>query len=170
MSRMAQVEDGEVVRVGLPRTGTLSDGRKLSNYRKRMEDDSDLATAEGWLPVEPDSEPDHDPDTERVRAAPRSEWTVESDRVVQTWQVTDRPDPAPDVDGLLDHLGEELPRETARRVLDGYVVSAMSRGRFQRAWDALADSRDSGDLNSEQWDAIVQAAEAHHVPGPEGDQ
>ena len=75
--------------------------------------------------------------------------------------------PEPDVGGALDKLGDQLPRTTARKVLDGYVVSALSRGRWERAWGALAESRDAGDLTSEQWDTLVAAAEAHHVPGPE---
>lgn len=72
----------------------------------------------------------------------------------------------PDVDGVLDTLADELPRAVARTVLDGYVVSALQRGRYERVWEALADSHEAGDLTDDQWDTIVQTAEEHNLPGP----
>lgn len=163
MADMAQIDsDGNVTRTRLPRTGYLSDGRAVSNYHKL---DSDTLYNEGWREVV-DDPPDYDPDTERLRRTGH-EYDADDDVVRVVYEVRDRPPPSPDVDGLLDHLGDTLNRKTARRVLDGYVVSAMSRGRWQRAWDALKDSKDDGDLSDDEWDTITQAAEEYHVPGPE---
>lgn len=77
------------------------------------------------------------------------------------------PPPGPDLDGLLDTLADDLPRDVARKVLDGYVVSALQRGKWDRAWGALADSHADGDLTDAQWDTIQQVAADHHLPAPE---
>ena len=96
----ARVDGGAIVEVGVPRTWSDGD-RDYANYPARVESDPELAVAHGWLPVDDDETPTHDPDTQRVVAAPVGEWQVDPDRVLRTWQVVDRP-PSPDMGDHLD--------------------------------------------------------------------
>jgi hypothetical protein len=45
----AKVENGQVTQIGLPTTGTLKDGRTVSNYNLLP---NDILIKEGWLPCE----------------------------------------------------------------------------------------------------------------------
>ena len=73
---MVKVENGQVSIIGLPETGTLSDGRTVSNYNKLSED---ILLAEGWLPLSR-LEPEYTPDTQYLD---HGYYEVLKDRVVQ---------------------------------------------------------------------------------------
>lgn len=84
MTTYALVSDGTVTRLGLPSSGTLKDGRAVSNYSKL--DDRTLA-AEGWLPVVEDR-PSFDPKRCRLEGP---EYAVETSRVVARYTVKPLP-------------------------------------------------------------------------------
>lgn len=56
----AKVENGQVVRVGLPTTGILQDGSTVSGYNLLPES---VLLDEGWLPLV-DNKPEYDEETE----------------------------------------------------------------------------------------------------------
>ena len=61
----AKVENGQVVQVGLPSTGTLKDGSTVSGYNFLPEN---ILLAEGWLPLV-DNMPEYNPETEYLEHA-----------------------------------------------------------------------------------------------------
>lgn len=61
----AKVENGQVVQVGLPSTGTLKDGSTVSGYNFLPES---VLIAEGWLPLV-DNMPEYNPETEYLEHA-----------------------------------------------------------------------------------------------------
>ena len=102
---LAQITDGAVARVGLPRTGFLSDGRGLTNYRQRLTDNPGLAYDEGWRDVVDDGPPEHDPATHRSRRLGHV-YDPEGDVVNVVYEVVERP-PDPDAGEHLDpQIGE----------------------------------------------------------------
>lgn len=80
MTSYARVSGGEVVRFGLPQTGTLADGRTVSCYDRL--DDRTLA-AEGWLPIVEDK-PSYDPERSTLTGP---EYVAETSRVVARYLV-----------------------------------------------------------------------------------
>lgn len=81
MTSYARVSGGEVVRFGLPQTGTLADGRHVSGYDRL---DNRTLAGEGWLPIVEDR-PSHDPDR-TVLTGP--EYVAETSRVVARYTVS----------------------------------------------------------------------------------
>ena len=81
------------------------------------------------------------------------------------WDVTAEPD----IDGALDAMEDTLSRGRVRTILRDYpdVLSAMSRGRFERAWDGLTDAHEAGDLSDDDMDALRRIGAEHNVPVPE---
>ena len=108
----AHVVDGKVRVVGLPSTGTLSDGSSVSGFEFLS---PDVLSAEGWLPVV----------EVRSELATGERWgdpvfSVEEGVVVATFSAEPEPPPEPDpmadtgdlpVDLLLDATD---PRDTSR--------------------------------------------------------
>jgi len=141
------------------------DDRRVSNYHRLP--DGQLA-ADGWLPVIDADLPDHDPDTQRVRHAPRDEWQVESNQVVRTWTVEDRvtPKQIPNTDGFFDSLDDALSRQVTRSLLRDYpdISHALQRERWSRAWEGFADAVDSGVLSEEQAQTVSDLAGEYHIP------
>ena len=70
----ARVENGQVVEAGLPITGTLKDGRTVSNYHLLGED---ILKSEGWLPVEHDL-----PEVGENEQAVFREYDIQPDKVI----------------------------------------------------------------------------------------
>lgn len=89
MTTYAHVTDGTVDRVGLPTTGTLSDGRTVSGYDRLP---LQTLTAEGWLPLI-DGPPAYDATTEQ--AIPDG-YDVLADRVIVRYRVEPIPTPQPE--------------------------------------------------------------------------
>ena len=87
MRTRARVENGEIVSARLPRTGTLSDGRKVSGYANLMLDDPDLAYAEGWREVVDAGPPEYDSETHRVQRT----LEVQGDEVHATYEIVELP-------------------------------------------------------------------------------
>lgn len=56
----AKVENGQVIQIGLPSTGTLKDGSTVSGYNLLPES---VLLDEGWLPLV-DNKPEYDEETE----------------------------------------------------------------------------------------------------------
>lgn len=56
----AKVENKTVTQIGLPSTGTLKDGRTVSNYNFLPKD---ILIKEGWLPCE-EVKPEYNPETQ----------------------------------------------------------------------------------------------------------
>lgn len=78
----ALVQHGDVVRLGLPSTAQLNDGRWVSNYHLLTED---ILIAEGWKPVE-EVKPPYNPETQYLEI----DMVVdEGERVVVTYRAVD---------------------------------------------------------------------------------
>ena len=117
----------------------------------------DRELPDGW--VQADYERPED-----VRPGDRATaWLTDADEV--EWEI----ERAPDVDGALDAMEDTLSRGRVRAILRDYpdVLSAMSRGRWERAWDGLADAHEAGDLSDDDMDALRRIGAEHNVPVPE---
>lgn len=79
------------------------------------------------------------------------------------------PAPGPDVDALLDAVYDQLGRGQARTLLRDYpdMESALKRGKWGRAWQALDDAVNDGALTTDERDAIAALATEHNIPQPE---
>lgn len=79
-----QVINGEIRIIGLPQTGTLSDGSTVSGYDLLP---PETLAAEGWQDAE-DSPPDYDPVTHYLV---HEGYAVEDGRAVQKYRVVEHP-------------------------------------------------------------------------------
>jgi len=79
----AKVENGEVVAIGLPIIGELSDHRTVSNYNQLG---IEVLLREGWLPIVGEK-PAYDTTTQMLNVA----YTVESTQVIATYTVVAKP-------------------------------------------------------------------------------
>jgi hypothetical protein len=75
----AKVIDGQVVQIGLPTTGTLSDGRSVSNYNLLPEA---VLLAEGWLPYQ-ENKPEYNPETQYLQL---SGYDIQQDKVIANYE------------------------------------------------------------------------------------
>jgi len=89
---MLQVKNGQVVNVRLPKTGRLSDGRKVSGYDRLIQSDSKIAQAEGWMP-DVEKKPLYDPATEQLKF---SHYEVLKTQVNAVYVAELIPEPTPD--------------------------------------------------------------------------
>ena len=71
--RYALIENGQVTKTRLPRTGTLKDGSTVSNYNLLPHD---VLIAEGWLPLV-----DEPPETDEGFRAVLAGYEIYEDRV-----------------------------------------------------------------------------------------
>ena len=85
---MVKVENGEVVQVGLPKTGTLKDGRSVSNYHLL---DVDMLKNEGWYHLL-DDPPEYNPDTQYLKFI---EYELVDDKAIKIYEVIEIPAPIP---------------------------------------------------------------------------
>ena len=76
----AKVENGHVTQVGLPSTGTLTDGSTVSGYNFLPES---VLLDEGWLPLV-DNPPEYNQETEYLEHAG---YTVGEDEVVANYTI-----------------------------------------------------------------------------------
>ncbi len=83
----AKVENGEVVAIGLPVVGTLSDYRTVSNYNQLG---IEVLLREGWLPVVGEK-PTYDSVTQMLNVT----YTVEPTQVIATYTVIAKPPDPP---------------------------------------------------------------------------
>lgn len=95
----AEIKNGEIARTGMRPKWVYDDGSPV--------DDARLAE-DGWLPIVRD--PQHDPDTEISRDKDMSEWVIETDRVLVTFDVSAKPPPTP----------EDVIRERSKRLAEGF--------------------------------------------------
>lgn len=89
MTQNARIDGDTVSASQIPRIGRLSDGRTVSNYRALPDD---VLYAEGWREVIDGGQPDHDPETQRVRRT----LEAQGDEVRAVYTVEDRPPPPPE--------------------------------------------------------------------------
>jgi hypothetical protein len=75
----ALVQNGQVAQVGFPSSGTLSDGRSVSNYDLLPKS---ALLAEGWLPLV-ENKPTHDPTTQELQL---TGYTIEAERVIANYE------------------------------------------------------------------------------------
>ena len=75
----ALVQNGQVIQVGLPSSGILSDGRSVSNYNLLPES---VLLSEGWLPLEL-NEPEYNPATQELQLV---DYTIEVDGVIANYE------------------------------------------------------------------------------------
>jgi len=75
----AFVENGQVTKTRLPKTGTLKDGSTVSNYNLLPHD---VLIAEGWLPLI-----DETPETDEKHRAVRSGYEIYEDRVEAIYEI-----------------------------------------------------------------------------------
>lgn len=80
----ALVENGEIKKFDLPKTGKLKDGRTVSGYNLLPEE---VLRDEGWLPVE-DNPPEVDPETQVIVV---EGYEILPDKVVKQYRVIDKP-------------------------------------------------------------------------------
>ncbi len=85
---LVQVKDSQVVKTSLPKTGTLSDGRTVSNYDKLS---FSVLLSEGWLPLE-DVKPQFNYQTQTIKF---SHYDILENKVVSVYTVDDKADPSP---------------------------------------------------------------------------
>lgn len=85
---LVKVKDRQVVEAGLPKIGTLSDGRLVTNYDLLP---PDALTAEGWLPLEHDM-PAYDTATQE---AVFDRYDIQADKVIVRYTVQEKPAPQP---------------------------------------------------------------------------
>ncbi len=85
---LARQQNGNV-KVGLPKTGKLLDGRVVSNYHLLPQE---TLTAEGWLPYI-DEKPEYDSSTHRARP---TGYDVQEEQIVRTYEVVEKTPPQPD--------------------------------------------------------------------------
>ncbi len=83
----ARQQNGQV-RVGLPKTGKLSDGRSVSNYRALPEA---TLQAEGWLPYI-----DEKPEADEGYYARATGYDVQETQIVRTYEILPTPPQEPD--------------------------------------------------------------------------
>jgi hypothetical protein len=76
----AKVENGQVIQVGLPTTGTLKDGSTVSGYNFLPES---VLLEEGWLPLK-DNPPVYNADTEYLE---RTGYTVGATEVIANYSI-----------------------------------------------------------------------------------
>lgn len=157
----AQVKDGQIVATRLPRHGVLSDGRTVSNYLALPDD---TLYAEGWREVVDNGEPDHDPETQRVRR----DLEVQGDEVHAVYTVEDQPppEPRPDVATWLGALRQALGKQTIRQIGGSYpdAVQALETGAWDVAREGLDDAHADGVLSDEQHQQALDLAAQHNVP------
>jgi hypothetical protein len=75
----AFVQGGEVVRVGLPKSGCLSNGCTVTNYHNQPES---VLLSEGWLPYE-ENKPEYNPETHYLQF---SGYDIQQDKVVANYE------------------------------------------------------------------------------------
>jgi hypothetical protein len=80
----ALVQNGQVIQVGLPSSGILSDGRSVSNYNLLPES---VLLSEGWLPLEL-NEPEYNPATQELQLI---DYTIEAARVIANYEAVNIP-------------------------------------------------------------------------------
>lgn len=88
----AKIENNQVTQTSLPTSGTLSDGRSVSNFDLLPES---VLLAEGWLPLV-ENKPVYDPATQELQL---TGYTTEKDKVTANYVVVDIvPEPDPDAE------------------------------------------------------------------------
>jgi hypothetical protein len=80
----ALVENGQVTRIRLPRSGTRKDGRTVSNYHLLPHE---ILLEEGWLPCV-EEKPEYDPATQYLVL---DEKEIQGDKVVLRYIAVDIP-------------------------------------------------------------------------------
>ena len=75
----AKVESNIVTQAYLPTSGTLSDGRSVSNYNLLPES---VLLAEGWLPLI-ENKPEYDPDMQELQL---TGYTIEAAQVTANYE------------------------------------------------------------------------------------
>jgi hypothetical protein len=93
----AKVENGQVVQVGLPSSGALSDGRSVSNYSLLPES---VLLTEGWLPLEL-NEPEYNPAIQELQLV---DYTIEAARVIANYEAVALSEPEPTVQENKDSI------------------------------------------------------------------
>ncbi len=87
----AREQNGQV-RVGLPKTGKLSDGRSVSNYRALPEE---TLLAEGWLPFV-----DEKPEEQEGFYSAATGYDVQETQIVRTYEMAAIPEPVEEVNEM----------------------------------------------------------------------
>lgn len=127
MTSYAHVTDGTIDRVGLPRTGTLADGRTVSGYDRLP---PKILAAEGWAQVVDDGPPKYDPATHQ---AVRTLEVVDGIPTA-TYRIEELPpaEPDPDVE-LADAIRAAATLEDLKAALVGSAPGASARAAGRRA-------------------------------------
>jgi len=92
--RYALIENGEVTKTRLPKTGVLSDGSTVSNYNLLPHD---VLLTEGWLPLI-----DEPPTTDEKHRAVITGYEIYADRVEAVYSIEEIIPPAPSEEELQD--------------------------------------------------------------------
>lgn len=92
--KYALIENGQVTKTRLPRTGTLKDGSTVSNYNLLPHD---VLIAEGWLPLIDDP-----PETDDKHRAVRTGYEIYGDRVEAIYSIEEIIPPAISEEELQD--------------------------------------------------------------------
>lgn len=80
------VENGKVLKEGLPEIGVLKDGSAVSGYHLL---DEEILLDEGWLPLE-DNPPEYNPETQYLID---DGYEIFEDKVVKKYRIEDIPEP-----------------------------------------------------------------------------
>lgn len=107
----AFVENGNIISIGLPPVGTLSDGSQVSGFDKL---EPEVLRGLGYIPIEDAGVPTHNAETQIIER----EYQVVEDHVVSIYTVSDKPpsEPAPE------------PVASTQEQLDALFEKLMSKG------------------------------------------
>ncbi len=85
---LAKVENSQVTKTKLPKTGRLADGRVVSNYHLLP---METLLEEGWLPLI-DDPPEYDSSTHKIVF---TGYNIQEEQVAKTYSVEELPPPPP---------------------------------------------------------------------------
>lgn len=111
------VENGEVKKIGLPKTGFLKDGSSVSGYVLL---DEEVLRTEGWLPLE-DSQPEYNHETEYLQ---NEGYEVLEDKVTVKYLICTIENPS--LDELKKAKVNEVSSQCNAEILAGFESEAKN--------------------------------------------
>jgi len=83
-----KVENNQVVKIGLPKTSKLKDGRTVSGYHLLSEE---VLRQEGWLPLI-DNPPEYNPEMQYIV---HDGYEILTDKIIKKYKIENIPEPEP---------------------------------------------------------------------------
>ena len=142
-----KVENNQVIKRGLPKTGKLSTGETVSNYQLLPED---VLRAEGWLPLQ-----DNPPTVSEGYRAVKSGYTIHDTYVEQNYTIEEIMPPQVSKEKLINRI--------MKKVIKRYIKSQIKQNKFDPLEvDVLIDDWQTGVLY-ELNDAVKYGEKVYRV-------